>query len=68
MDDRERIKLISELKDKIANQERHCDDARSLETISGPDVQNQECLLLQELKEQLSLAEGNLPAWLGPGA
>jgi hypothetical protein len=68
MDDQERIKLISELKSKIANQERHCGDARLLETISGPDVQNQECQLLLELKEQLSLAEGNPPAWLGPAS
>lgn len=66
MDDQERIKRISELKSDIANQERHCDDAKLLETISGPDVQNQEFQLLKKLKEELSEAEGNPPPWLDP--
>ncbi len=67
MDDQERIKRISELKSEIANQERHCEDTKLLETISGPDVQNQEFQLLKKLKEELSEVEGNLPPWLDPG-
>jgi hypothetical protein len=66
MDEQERIKVISELKNKIANQERHCNDIKLLETFSGPDVQNQELQLLKKLREELSAAEGNPPAWLDP--
>jgi hypothetical protein len=64
MDDQERIEKISELRSKIADQELHCKDSESLETISGPNVQDQEFDILQRLKEELSRTEGNPPAWV----
>jgi hypothetical protein len=64
MDDQERFEKISQLKRKIADQELHCKDVELLETIAGPNVQNQEYQTLQRLKEELSQAEGNPPAWV----